>query len=77
MDAQVLGRSTKLSAYCKNDSTEETWIELELKGHPGKPNLIVRRYLSRDSEKSKFEIDGESPDLGNCGTDSAPQSRDC
>ncbi|GAA5978970.1 hypothetical protein JCM10908_002752 [Rhodotorula pacifica] len=57
--AKVLGRSTKLSAYCKNDSTEETWIELELKGHPGEKNLIVRRYLSRDSERSKFEIDGE------------------
>ncbi|GAA5860377.1 hypothetical protein JCM3774_000398 [Rhodotorula dairenensis] len=56
--AKVLGRSTKLSAYCKNDSTEETWIELELKGHPGEPNLVVRRYLSRDSERSKFEIDG-------------------
>ncbi|TKA57227.1 hypothetical protein B0A53_01183 [Rhodotorula sp. CCFEE 5036] len=56
--AKVLGRSTKLSAYCKNDSTEETWIELELKGHPGEANLTIRRYLSRDSEKSKFEIDG-------------------
>lgn len=33
---------------------------MELKGHPGKANLIVRRYLSRDSERSKFEIDGES-----------------
>lgn len=61
--SQVLGRSTKLSAYCKNDSTEETWIEIELKGRPGENNLTVRRYLSRDSEKSKFELDGELPRL--------------
>ncbi|KPV76806.1 uncharacterized protein RHOBADRAFT_51796 [Rhodotorula graminis WP1] len=56
--AKVLGRSTKLSAYCKNDSNESTWIELELKGKPGDNNLVVRRYLSRDSEKTRFELDG-------------------
>ncbi|GAA5846580.1 hypothetical protein JCM9279_006751 [Rhodotorula babjevae] len=56
--AKVLGRSTKLSAYCKNDSNESTWIELELKGKPGENNLVVRRYLSRDSDKTRFELDG-------------------
>ncbi|TNY24149.1 P-loop containing nucleoside triphosphate hydrolase protein [Rhodotorula diobovata] len=57
--AKVLGRSTKLSAYCKNDSNEATWIEIELKGKPGQKNLVVRRHLSRDSEKTRFELDGE------------------
>ncbi|GJN87793.1 hypothetical protein Rhopal_000748-T1 [Rhodotorula paludigena] len=56
--AKVLGRSTKLAAYCKNDSNEDTWVELELKGHPGQKNLVVRRHLQRDSEKSTFELDG-------------------
>ncbi|GAA6029928.1 hypothetical protein JCM8097_009173 [Rhodosporidiobolus ruineniae] len=57
--AKVLGRSTKLSQYCKNDSNAETWIELELKGKPGKKNLTVRRFLYRDSEKSTFQLNGE------------------
>ncbi|GAA5824176.1 hypothetical protein JCM3770_001191 [Rhodotorula araucariae] len=57
--AKVLGRSTKLSAYCKNDSNEATWIEIELKGKPGQKNLVVKRHLSRDSEKTHFELDGE------------------
>ena len=57
--AKVLGRSTKLSSYCKNDSNEECWIELELKGKPGDKNLIVRRVLSRDSEKSTFYLNGD------------------
>ncbi|GAA6064062.1 hypothetical protein JCM10212_007036 [Sporobolomyces blumeae] len=56
--AKVLGRSNKLASYCKNDSTAETWIELELKGRPGKKNLVVRRVLSRDSEKTKFFLNG-------------------
>ncbi|BGP37124.1 Structural maintenance of chromosomes protein 5 [Rhodotorula kratochvilovae] len=57
--AKVLGRSTKLSAYCKNDSNEATWIEIELKGKPGQKNLVVKRHLSRDSEKTHFELDGK------------------
>lgn len=56
----MLGRSTKLSAFVKNDANnEETWIEIELKGRPGKKNLVVRRYLYKDSEKSKFTLNGE------------------
>lgn len=58
---QVLGRSTKLSAFVKTDATDETWIEIELKGRSGKKNLIVRRYIYKDSEKSKFTLDGTSP----------------
>ncbi|ORY61173.1 P-loop containing nucleoside triphosphate hydrolase protein [Leucosporidium creatinivorum] len=56
---KVLGRSTKLSAFVKTDATDETWIEIELKGRPGKKNLIVRRYIYKDSEKSKFTLDGD------------------
>ncbi|GAA5826271.1 hypothetical protein JCM11251_007234 [Rhodosporidiobolus azoricus] len=58
--AKVLGRSTKLAQYCKNDSNEETWIEIELKGRPGKKNLTVKRVLSRDSESSKFYLNGNA-----------------
>ncbi|GAA5857620.1 hypothetical protein JCM8547_004301 [Rhodosporidiobolus lusitaniae] len=57
--AKVLGRSTKLSQYCKNDSEAATWIEIELKGKPGKKNLIIKRHLSRDSEKTTFEVNGK------------------
>lgn len=60
---QVLGRSTKLSSYCKNDSTEECWIEIELKGFPGRANLVVRRVLSRESNSSTFYLDGEAHNL--------------
>ncbi|GAA5924107.1 DNA repair ATPase SMC5 [Sporobolomyces koalae] len=56
--SKVLGRQTKLSSFCKNDSNEDTWIEIELKGKPGKKNMVVRRYLSRDSEKTAFTVDG-------------------
>ncbi|GAA5860547.1 hypothetical protein JCM1840_000294 [Sporobolomyces johnsonii] len=57
--AKVLGRSPKLASYCKNDSTEDTWIEIELKGKPGKKNKTIKRYLSRETEKTRFEIDGD------------------
>lgn len=39
---------------------EECWIEIELKGKPGKKNLVIRRVLDREAEKSKFYIDGEA-----------------
>ncbi|GAA5973475.1 hypothetical protein JCM21900_003338, partial [Sporobolomyces salmonicolor] len=57
--AKVLGRSPKLASYCKNNSTEDTWIEIELKGKPGKKNKTIKRYLSRETEKTRFEIDGD------------------
>jgi chromosome segregation ATPase len=56
--AKVLGRSTKLSSYPKNDSNEECWIEIELKGKPNEENVVIRRNLRRDSEKSTFSLDG-------------------
>lgn len=58
--SQVLGRSTKLSAFVKNGATDATWIEIELKGRPGKKNLVVKRNLFKDSEKSEFFLDGAS-----------------
>ncbi|CEQ39122.1 SPOSA6832_00604 [Sporobolomyces salmonicolor] len=67
--AKVLGRSPKLASYCKNNSTEDTWIEIELKGKPGKKNKTIKRYLSRETEKTRFEIDGWMLMLGICAPD--------
>ena len=57
----MLGRSTKLSAFVKTDATDETWIEIELKGRPGKKNLVVRRYIYKENDKSNFTLNGQFP----------------
>ncbi|SCV72678.1 BQ2448_4215 [Microbotryum intermedium] len=56
--AKVLGRASKLSEFCKKDSSKDTWIEIELKAPKGSRNLVIRRYLSRTDERSSFQING-------------------
>ncbi|SGY66890.1 BQ5605_C004g02717 [Microbotryum silenes-dioicae] len=56
--AKVLGRASKLSEFCKKDSSKDTWIEIELKAPRGSRNLVIRRYLSRTDERSSFQING-------------------
>ncbi|KAL8291767.1 hypothetical protein RQP46_002025 [Phenoliferia psychrophenolica] len=56
---KVLGRSVKLSDYVKT-GTQECWIEIELKGLPGKPNAIIRRFLNKDNDQTRFHLNGAS-----------------
>ncbi|GAA6011423.1 hypothetical protein JCM11491_002778 [Sporobolomyces phaffii] len=55
---KVLGRSNKIREYCKNNSNEECWIEIELKGKPREKNHVIRRTLSRDTDRTVFHLDG-------------------
>lgn len=36
------------------------YIEIELKGHPGKPNIIIRRDLIEGTRNTSFTINGKS-----------------
>ena len=39
---------------------QKGYIELELKGPPGKPNIIIRRELIEGSRNTSFTINGKS-----------------
>ncbi|KAM0792881.1 hypothetical protein ACM66B_002643 [Microbotryomycetes sp. NB124-2] len=56
---EILGRSPKLESFVKIDSDGDCWVEIELKGKPGKKNLVIRRELNRNSSSSSFTIDGD------------------
>lgn len=56
---QVMARTKALRRYVK-DGTDEGFVEIELKGRPGKRNLTVRRSLSSKDDKSTFIINGRS-----------------
>ncbi|KAL4076371.1 hypothetical protein J3A83DRAFT_2194372 [Scleroderma citrinum] len=53
----VLGRATELNAFVKNDK-ETGYIEIELKGAKGEPNLVIQRRLSAKSRGSTFTLNG-------------------
>ncbi|KAI0071832.1 P-loop containing nucleoside triphosphate hydrolase protein [Panus rudis PR-1116 ss-1] len=55
----VLGRATDLPSFVKNDATEG-YIEIELKGPKGQPNLVIKRTLSQKSKSSQFYLNNES-----------------
>ncbi|KZP00289.1 P-loop containing nucleoside triphosphate hydrolase protein [Calocera viscosa TUFC12733] len=54
----ILGRSSSLRAYVKHGA-ESAWIELELKGRPGKKNLIIRRRLVANADSSTYQLNGQ------------------
>jgi chromosome segregation ATPase len=56
---KVLGRATHLKSFVKLGTTEG-YIEIELKGPKGKPNLVIRRSLKAESDSSTFRLNGES-----------------
>ncbi|KAJ3504973.1 hypothetical protein NLJ89_g7660 [Agrocybe chaxingu] len=56
---QILGRSNELNSYVKN-GTSSGYIEIELKGPKGKPNLVIRRNISSASKSSSFSLNGHS-----------------
>ena len=39
---------------------QKGYIELELKGRPGKPNIVIRRELIEGSRNTSFTINGKS-----------------
>ncbi|VDC05841.1 unnamed protein product [Peniophora sp. CBMAI 1063] len=55
----ILGRSTELNSFVKMGTTDG-FIEIELKGKPGKPNVTICRKLSAKSKSSTFTLDSES-----------------
>lgn len=61
--AKVLGRASEINAFVKN-GTESGYIEIELKGPAGKPNLVIKRSLSAKNKKTSFTLNGQ-PATGN------------
>lgn len=39
---------------------QKGYIEIELKGHPGKSNIIIRRELVEGTRTTSFTINGKS-----------------
>lgn len=54
---QILGRADDLSQFLKYGA-KEAYVELELKGSAGERNLVIKRTLGKDSNKSKMEMNG-------------------
>jgi len=61
---QHLGRAKELSEFVKHGCSEAE-IEIELKGHQGNTNPIIRRNIRREGNKSSWHIDGQSSTLKN------------
>jgi hypothetical protein len=53
-----MGRAHDLKSYVKQGCIE-AWTEIELKGRPGKANVIIWRRFNREDDKSEFRINGE------------------
>lgn len=57
--ASVLGRATEISAYVKHE-TQNGHIEIELKGPPNEPNLVIRREIQRNNKANSFKLNGRA-----------------
>ena len=55
---QVLGRQD-LNSFVKQ-TKQKGYIEIELKGHPGKQNIIIKRELIEGTRNTSFTINGKS-----------------
>jgi hypothetical protein len=53
----LLGRATDVSAFVKN-GTQEAFVEVELQGHEGERNTVIKRKISRDDNKSTYWLNG-------------------
>ena len=53
-----MGRASDLKSYVKQ-GTEQAETEIELKGKPGKRNVIIKRRFQRDDDKSEWFLNGE------------------
>ncbi|KAH7343207.1 P-loop containing nucleoside triphosphate hydrolase protein [Rhizoctonia solani] len=58
----VLGRQSELQGFVKNGK-KDGFVEIELKGPAGEPNLVIKRTLTSLNKSSKFFLNGESTGL--------------
>ncbi|KAJ3030056.1 Structural maintenance of chromosomes protein 5, partial [Rhizophlyctis rosea] len=56
---KVVGRATEVSAYVK-EGEDRAWVEIELKGPPGKRNIIIRRSFKKEDNSSTYKLNGEA-----------------
>lgn len=56
---QILGRAPEIKQFVKIGK-KEGYTEIELKGPPGKPNLVIRRNLIATQKGSSFTLNGKS-----------------
>jgi len=54
-----LGRAKDVGEFVKHGASE-AYIELELKGRPGRPNQIITTHIRREGNKRTFSINGTS-----------------
>ncbi len=53
-------RTSKRNQELRQDWKKKGYIEIELKGPPGKPNLVIHRNLTTSSNTSSFMLNGKS-----------------
>ncbi|CAE6474852.1 unnamed protein product [Rhizoctonia solani] len=58
----VLGRQSEIQGFVKNGK-KDGFVEIELKGPTGEPNLIIKRTLTSLNKSSKFFLNGEATGL--------------
>lgn len=56
---QVLGRASEVQSFVKIGQ-KSGYIEIELKGPAGKPNVVIKRTLNANSKSSQFYINGKN-----------------
>ncbi|KAF8709654.1 P-loop containing nucleoside triphosphate hydrolase protein, partial [Rhizoctonia solani] len=54
----VLGRQSEIQGFVKNGK-KDGFVEIELKGPTGEPNLVIKRTLTSLNKSSKFFLNGE------------------
>ena len=54
----LLGRAKEVSEFVKHGCAEAK-VEIELKGHDGKRNLLIRREIQREGNKSTWHLNGD------------------
>jgi structural maintenance of chromosomes protein 5 len=52
-----LGRSSELNAFVKHGH-DKGYVEIELKGKIGMPNLVIRRSINSKNRGSQFTLNG-------------------
>ena len=55
-----LGRAKEVSEYVKH-GYREAFVEVELQGHPGEVNPVIRRRIQRENNGSTYWLNGEYP----------------
>ncbi|KAF9266101.1 P-loop containing nucleoside triphosphate hydrolase protein [Marasmius fiardii PR-910] len=53
----ILGRAENIYSFVKNDQ-DEGYVEIELKGPKGRPNLVIRRKMTSRSKANSFTLNG-------------------